>query len=574
MNIVSEHHLLIFLLQFAILLTSCKVFGYFLEKLKQPTITGDVLVGIILGPAILGHFFSNIHISLFPDDPIQWSMLETIAWFGKLLLLLDTGLGTNFSKVWKQRSNAIRLSICDLILPIILCSIPFYFLPSSYLIDPSKKIVFSLFIATIMTISALPVAIRDLREQGILKTDVGFLILSTLTLNDVGGWILFTIILGIFSQGSSNVFYTLQIIGLISLFTLFSFTILKKVVDWAVTLIHTKIGHETGYKLTFIIIFGMVMGVITQKMGFHSLFGFFIAGIVAGEAKYITEKDRETIHRMVSSIFVPIFFALIGLQINILANLDIPLVLFITFYGIFSRFIAAYLGSIWAKQNKLNRTTIAMAHTPGGEMHIVVAMLAYTTNLITERIFVSIVIGAIFSMVIFVPLMGINLRTLRKKLVSLIFNKSDVHLDYSRDKNEVLHNLIKKAAHLTGISEEYLGKEIFTREEQASTAIGKGIAMPHAHIKGLKNSKLFVVKNPLGIDWDSPDGELVHFVFLILSPIDNPVSQLKLMQDLIKILSVPDILNKLLTCDDTAKIYNILAGCISSTDSHLGFTSE
>ncbi|MEJ1730885.1 cation:proton antiporter, partial [Escherichia coli] len=87
----------------------------------------------------------------------------------------------------------------------ILCFIPIYFLPERYLADPSQRVLFALFIAAIMTISALPVAIRGLRDLNILKTDVGFLILSALTINDIAGWVIFTIILGLFAHGSLEI---------------------------------------------------------------------------------------------------------------------------------------------------------------------------------------------------------------------------------------------------------------------------------------------------------------------------------------------------------------------------------
>jgi Kef-type K+ transport system membrane component KefB len=570
MNVITEHHLLIFLVQFAVLLGACKVVGYLLEKIKQPTVTGDVLVGLILGPAIFGRYAPDLQLSIFPNEPVQWAMLGTVAWFGNLFLLMETGLEINFSKVWKQRGNAMKLSFIDLIVPISICFLPFYFLPSSYLIDPSQRVIFALFIATIMTISALPVAIRGLRDMGVLKTDVGFLIVSALTINDIVGWVLFTIILGVYAHGTIEPAFIVRLIALTLAFTLLSLTLIKRVVDKAISLIHTKIGHETGYKTTFIVIIGMLMGAITLKIGIHSLFGFFIAGIVVGEAKHISEQDRHTIHRMVYSIFVPIFFAKIGLQINILANLDFPLVALITLLGIASRYAGAYLGSMWAKQDKVNRSSIAISHTAGGEMHIVVAMLAFSGGLISERVFVSVVTASIFSTIIFGPWLSFTLRKLNKNKVKFLFTKDDVIFDsHSRTKDELLKHLLSKVATRLSVKETLLNREVFAREEQMSTSVGHGIAFPHAHLEGLKGSKLFVVKSSRGIDWDSPDGESVKLIFLTLTPADKPEMQLNLMQTLSTALRNPQYLSKLLLSEDSAKIYNLLKSQIAECDNCL-----
>ena len=119
MGPISEHHLMLFLLQFGLLLGICKIVGYFFLRMKQSSVTAEILVGIILGPAILGKFAPDLHNFLFPDNAIQRSMLETIAWFGNFFLLMEAGLEINFSRIWQQRGDAVKLSMVDLILPII-----------------------------------------------------------------------------------------------------------------------------------------------------------------------------------------------------------------------------------------------------------------------------------------------------------------------------------------------------------------------------------------------------------------------------------------------------------------------
>jgi Kef-type K+ transport system membrane component KefB len=92
MGPITEHHLMLFLIQFALLLGLCKAVGYIFEKLKQSSVTAELLVGIVLGPAILGKLAPGLYHAIFPDNVVQRSMLETIAWFGNFFLLMDTGL--------------------------------------------------------------------------------------------------------------------------------------------------------------------------------------------------------------------------------------------------------------------------------------------------------------------------------------------------------------------------------------------------------------------------------------------------------------------------------------------------
>jgi Kef-type K+ transport system membrane component KefB len=154
---------------------------------------------------------------------------------------------------------------------------------------------------------------------------------------------------------------------------------------------------ETGSSLTFVCLIGFLCGAITLKIGIHALFGFFIAGMMVGECSALSEKTRHVISQMVHAIFIPLFFASIGLKIDFLASFDLFLVAFIFLIGLGGRFIGAWLGTRLAGQSRANRLLISIAHTPGGEMQIVVGMLALEYGLITEPVFVAIVFGAVAS---------------------------------------------------------------------------------------------------------------------------------------------------------------------------------
>jgi len=559
MGPITEHHLMLFLIQFALLLGLCKAAGYIFDKLKQSSVTAELLVGIFLGPAILGKFAPEVHSYLFPDNVVQRSMLETIAWFGNFFLLMETGLEVNFSRIWQQRGDAVKLSAVDLVLPIVLCFLPIYFLPKHYLADPSQRVLFALFISAIMTISALPVAIRGMRDLNILKTDLGFLILSALTINDIAGWVIFTIILGLFAHGSFELGFVAQLVGLTLAFTFISLTILRRAVDKAVTFLHNRVGEGSGLKITFIMLVGAIFGAITLKIGIHSLFGFFIAGTILGEAKHISEKDRFVVNRLVYAIFVPIFFANIGLHLDFIANFDWFLVLLITAIGIFARFVAAYIGGRWSKQDKSNLEIIAICHTPGGQLHIVVGMLAYSSGLISERILVSIIASAILSTIVFGPWLSQAVRKIRKALYNIVFSEEDVFINApATSQNELLRFMSEKVAASSGLDQEMIYHEILLREEQMSTAMGRGIAIPHARLEGLNRSFIFVFHTNIGLEWDSPDGNLVRLVVLVITPKESPNAQIQILQALASALHDRKMSHNIVTSRDRRYVWAAL----------------
>ena len=133
---LSEHHFLVFLLQILLLLVMARGFGEVLRHWGHPPVVGEILVGLLLGPTLLGRLSPELYQTLFPPDPIQYTMLETVSWFGVLLLLLETGLEIDVSAAWRQRGPALRIGIIGVIVPMAVGFLLSLFLPDAYLATP------------------------------------------------------------------------------------------------------------------------------------------------------------------------------------------------------------------------------------------------------------------------------------------------------------------------------------------------------------------------------------------------------------------------------------------------------
>jgi Kef-type K+ transport system membrane component KefB/mannitol/fructose-specific phosphotransferase system IIA component (Ntr-type) len=535
LNVITEHHLLLFLIQFFLLLGSAKLLGLLFTKFKQPTVTADILVGVFFGPSLLGRLFPGVHGVLFPRDPFQISMLDTVAWIGIFFLLLVTGLEVNFSSVWKHKGKALTISIADIIIPIVISAAVIYFLPDRFLVDPQRRLLFTLFISTIMTISALPVSIRAMQDMKLLRTELGFLTISALSINDVIGWVVFTIILGVFTHGRAELGMVSILMALTGVFIFTAATLGKRAVSGMLGMIRDKSTDSTGSSLTVIALVGLGFGAIAQKIGIHALFGFFLAGLIAGETRDLSEKTRAIIAQMVYAVFVPIFFANIGLKIDVLNNFDLLLVVLFSVVGIGARFIGAYVGVVWAKVPQVQRWPISILHTPGGAMHIVVATLALGLKLITQQVYVAIVIAAVLSSVILGPWLALIIKRIMPRETVQIRPDAAMAIE-AVDKFDALQQLCKKAVELRALSFDSIYEVSRGREEGMSTGVGKAIAMPHARLEGLAEPLVVVGRCARGIDWDSPDGVAVQLIFFSVTPADQPQEQLRIYSELLRVL--------------------------------------
>lgn len=276
-----------------------------------------------------------------------------------------------------------------------------------------------------------------------------------------------------------------------------------------------------------------------------------------GEAKHFSQNDRFVMNRMVHSIFVPVFFANIGLHLDFIRSFNWQLVLLFTVVGITARYVGAYLGTRLAKQDKSNLQTIAICHTAGGEMHIVVAILALSSGLITKNVFVGIVVASIISTIIFGPWLAHAIRQKKKGLLSVVFSQDSIILnaDYP-NKEELITSTAQLIATRAQVTYETVLEEIGKREEQMSTAMGKGVAFPHARLQEINHPLIFIVKNKTGLEWDSPDDKPVHWVIFIITPESNPSAQLHILQMLAKTLSNKDLLSRIELTDNPHTVWD------------------
>lgn len=560
---MTEFHLFHFLLQVLLLLGLSRGLAEIFRRFNQPALTAEILVGVLLGPTILGRFWPAGHGFVFPDNTVSHNMLETVAWVGILFFLLNNGLEMDFSSAWRQKKDALIVAVSDVVLPIIIAFIPCMFLPDSYLADPGRRVLFALFAATIMTISAMPVTARVLGELNIFKTDMGFMIMCALSINDLIGWVIFTQVLGVFSQAGVQWGATLWMVSGTLVFTGLALTAGRRWVDAAIQRIYRHRLPEPGSSLTFVCLTGMLCGLLTIKIGIHALFGFFIAGILAGESKALPDKTRHVISQMVHAIFIPLFFAGIGLKVDFFAHFDWRLAGFFLLIGTVGRFYGAWVGVNLSGQSKADRLLISIAHTPGGEMQIVVSLMALEYGLLTEPVFVAIIFGAVASSVMLGPWMAWALNRRNRTRPGVWFLRDAIPRLHAAVRDEALRELCRTAFQYTGLKdEEEICRAVIARENSMSTAMEHGIAIPHGRIPGLREAMVIFGRSPEGIEWNAPDGGAARLIFLVLTAPDDP-AQLQILRAIALAVRRPEVRQALLEAPSCAEIRNVFRDALA-----------
>ena len=558
MHYLDEHNIYLFLLQIFLLLALARGLGELFRAFKQPPLTAEILVGVMLGPTILGRFAPGVHGYIFPPDLMQQGMLETMGWLGVLFLLLQTGLEMDLVSAWRQRVGAFKIAFYCTLIPIAASFLCAYFLvPDSLLANPRLRLPFALCLASAMSICSSAVTARSLHDLRLSKTDLGFLIMSASSLNDLMCWMIFALILGLFTQANT----TLSAVSLTMIltlgFTAVCLTVGRVLASMAIGRIKKLNLPEPGTSLTFICILGLACGAITSKIGINAPFGFLVAGIMAGQTAALSERTRQIISQMVHAIFVPLFFAGIGLKLDFLAHFNLPLVLLVTIVGIGSRFAGSWLGVYLTNTSSANRFSIAIANIPG---EVIVGLLAFQHGLINEQVFVAIIFGAVISFILVGPWLGYSINKRKKISVLEFFLRDGIIANLKEaDRDTALERLCDTAAEQEHFAQASLLYEaVLKRENAAGTAMEEGVAVPHARVPFVKRPLVVFGRSPGGIEWNSPDGKPAQFIFLIITPSTDDEAQVQILGHIARAMIKPLTRQEIMTAHDAHAIWRIL----------------
>lgn len=399
------HDQLIYLfLCLSIMLLSGRLLGEFFRKLRMPLVVGELVAGIILGPTILGHYYPYLTEHIFTTKGNIGLVLQGITSMSVVMLLFAAGMEVELAIIRQQGKTALKASFVGLIIPLVLgffVGREFYHWFGEN--NSGNILVFSLFMGTAMAISALPIIARTLMDLNLFKTKIGMIIIAAAMLDDLVGWILFSVVLGMMNTGvgSWGFLYTL---GFTVLFTLLMLTggrfIINKFLPWA----KRKLSWPGGI-LAISLGFAFLGAAFTEKIGIHAIFGAFIVGIAFGDSVHLNEKTRDIIHQFITNIFAPLFFVSIGFKVNFVANFDLSITLIVLVLAIVSKLLGAGLGALWGGLKLKEAMAVGFGMNARGAMEIVLGLLALQAGVISEQLFVAIVIMAVVTSIMAGPML-------------------------------------------------------------------------------------------------------------------------------------------------------------------------
>lgn len=527
---LSAEQISIFLLSISVMLLFAKIFGEIFIKLKQPAIIGEIIAGIVLGPTILGMIFPSISNWLFPQNSEINIAMDGITNIAVVLLLLVSGLEVDLSIVLRYRKAAASISVIGIIIPFVLGFGITYLFPNLVgLINTEDKMVYSLFIGTAIAISSLPVIVKILMDLKIFRTQIGFIIVAAAMLNDLIGWFIFSIILGMIGAKTHSFTFLETLLYSITFIIVLLF-IGRFAIDKLISVIQDKFTFP-GSILNLILILGFIAGAFTEYLGIHAILGAFIMGIAIGDSTHLKEKTREIINQFITNIFAPLFFISIGMRTNFIADFNFGIVIVILALALIGKFSGCSIGARIGGLNKHESLAVGAGMSSSGAMGIIIGLIALQYGLIGGEVYVGLVIMALFTSIVSAPIMNYFLKL--KGAISfknLLKEKFIIFTDYD-DKESIITKLIEMASIQFGLDKKEVFNKVIFRENILPTGIANYLALPHAKVR-IKTPFVGIAVNEKGIDFQAGDGMLSKIIILLLTPIGDNELQLKLLSEI------------------------------------------
>jgi len=388
-----EHPLALLLAQIVTIIFVARFFGWICKKLGQPSVIGEIIAGIVLGPSLIGLYFPEFSSALFPKQSL--GNLQFLSQIGLILFMFVIGMELDLKVLKNKAHEAVVISHASIIFPFALGMGLAYFIYQSFAPQGVQFLSFGLFLGIAMSITAFPVLARIVQERGLHKTRLGTIVITCAAADDITAWCLLAAVIAIVKAGSFV--SALYIIGLAAAYVLLMIKVvrpfLKRVGDLHSTRENLSKPIVAIFFLTLII-----SSYATEVIGIHALFGAFMAGAIMPENTRFRSIFIEKVEDVALVLLLPLFFVFTGLRTEI-GLLNDPYLWKVTgliiLVAVIGKFIGSALAARFVGQNWKDSLTIGALMNTRGLMELVVLNIGYDLGVLTPEIFAMMVIMAL-----------------------------------------------------------------------------------------------------------------------------------------------------------------------------------
>lgn len=385
--------LAILLAQIITIIIVARIFGWVFRKIGQPSVIGEIIAGIFLGPSLLGLYFPEFSLALFPIQSL--GNLQFLSQIGLILFMFVIGMELDL-KVLKNKANeAVVISHASIVIPFALGIGLAFFVYKSFAPEGIPFLSFGLFMGIAMSITAFPVLARIVQERGIHKTRLGAIVITCAAADDITAWCLLAVVIAIVKAGAFE--GALYVIALAFLYVLIMIFIvkpfLKRIGD-----LYARSENLAKPVVAIFFLTLILSSYTTNIIGIHALFGAFMTGVIMPDISKFRAIFIEKVEDVSVILLLPLFFVFTGLRTQI-GLIDDPYMWEVTgliiLVAVTGKFIGSALAAKFVGQSWKDSLTIGALMNTRGLMELVVLNIGLDLKVLTPEVFTMMVIMAL-----------------------------------------------------------------------------------------------------------------------------------------------------------------------------------
>jgi Kef-type K+ transport system membrane component KefB len=415
-----EEFLVPLLLQLAVILIAARMFAWLVRSIGQPSVVGEIVAGLVLGPSLFGWLAPEawqwLFRPTFPSvpheltDPLFAKVVDALSQLGLILLLFLVGLEFDFGHLRWHGPAALGIALTGIAFPfafgIGLAPLMHPHLEPHPEHGPVPELGFLLFLGVALWITAIPVLARIMMELSITRTRLGAITITAAAVDDALGWILLATVAAVVRTGFEPI-ATMVMIGETAAFILVMIFVVRPLMTrWARWTQRRRDLGLDAQAVLLAVLFGCA--IVTDLIGIFAVFGAFLLGAVYSGEHDFREKVSAKWRDLVSGFLLPIFFTTTGLRTNVGSIGSTTMVLWgvaIFLAGVVGKLggctLAARLGGFSARES----TCIGAMMNTRGLMALVVVNLGHQLGVIPPSVFCILVLTALGTTMMTTPLL-------------------------------------------------------------------------------------------------------------------------------------------------------------------------
>lgn len=385
--------LAILLAQIIMIILVARLFGWFFKKIGQPSVIGEIIAGIALGPSLLGLYFPEFFHALFPANSLE--NLKFLSQIGLILFMFVIGMELDIKVLKNRAKEAVVISHASIVIPFALGIGLAYFVYNRFAPEGVKFLSFSLFMGIAMSITAFPVLARIVQERGMHKTKLGAIAITCAAADDITAWCLLAVVIAIVKAGTFE--SSMYIISLAAIYVLAMIYLVKPFLKRIGDLYGSKDSLSKPVVAIFFLLL-IISSYATELIGIHALFGAFMMGAIMPDVPKFRTVFIAKVEDVSVILLLPLFFVFTGLRTEI-GSLNEPYLWkvtgFIILVAVIGKFFGSALAAKFVGQSWRNSLVIGALMNTRGLMELIVLNIGLALGVLTTQVFTMMVIMAL-----------------------------------------------------------------------------------------------------------------------------------------------------------------------------------